>query len=128
MPEKPVAQALALMGPLHDAGDVGKRLGVSYFIVGSVRRSGKRVRVSAQLIEVATGTHLWAERYDRNMEDIFDLQDEVTHAIVSTLPGQLEKAVAERAGRKRTDNLSAYECLLRGNTFFHRFTRDAVLE
>ncbi len=111
-----------------DLKEVGDRLGVRYLVEGSVRKAGNRVRITAQLIDATTGDHIWAERYDRGIEDIFEVQDEVTHAIVATLPGQIEKAVAERSGRKRTENMTAYDCLLRGNRHFHRVTYEDLLE
>ena len=110
-----------------DLKEVGDRLGVRYLVEGSVRKAGNRVRITAQLIDAATGDHIWAERYDRGIEDIFEVQDEVTHAIVATLPGQIEKAVAERTGRKRTESMTAYDCLLRGNRHFHRVTYEDLL-
>ena len=73
-------------------------------------------------------TTFGAERYDRSIEDVFEVQDEVTQAIAATLPGQIEKAVAERSGRKRTENMTAYDCLLRGNRYFHRVTYEDLLE
>lgn len=108
--------------------DIGARLGVRYLVEGSVRKVGNRVRITAQLIDAETGDHIWAERYDRNIEDIFDVQDEVTNAVVATLPGQIEKAVAERTGHQRTENMTAYDCLLRGNRHFHRITYEDLLE
>ena len=115
-------------GQTIDVKEVGGRLGVRYLVEGSVRKAGNRVRITAQLIDATTGDHIWAERYDRGIEDIFEVQDEVTHAIVATLPGQIEKAVAERSGRKRTESMTAYDCLLRGNRHFHRVTYDDLLE
>jgi adenylate cyclase len=115
-------------GQTIDLKEVGGRLGVRYLVEGSVRKAGNRVRITAQLIDAATGNHIWAERYDRSIEDIFEVQDEVTYAIVATLPGQIEKAVAERTGRKRTESMTAYDCLLRGNRHFHRVTYEDLLE
>ena len=77
--------AFAYLGKAVDVRQVGRELGVEYIVEGSFRNSGKRVRVTAQLIEVAKGHHIWAERYDRNLEDIFEVQDEITETIVSTL-------------------------------------------
>ena len=111
-----------------DIKEVGDRLGVRYVVEGSVRKAGNRVRITAQLIDAATGNHIWAERYDRSIEDIFAVQDEVTHAIVATLPGQIEKAAAERTGRKRTENMTAYDFLLRGNRLLYRITYEDLLE
>ncbi|GMQ77115.1 MAG: adenylate/guanylate cyclase domain-containing protein [Gammaproteobacteria bacterium] len=111
-----------------DVKEIGGKLGVRYIVEGSVRTAGNRMRITAQLIDAATGNHIWAERYDRATEDIFDVQDEVTSAIVATLPGQIEKSVVERAGRKRTESMTAYDCLLRGNKYFHRLTHEDLLE
>ena len=97
-------------------------------VEGSVRKFANRVRISAQLIDATTGAHIWAERYDRAIEDIFDVQDEVTDAIAATLPGQIQKSVFEQTGRMRTESLTAYDCLLRGNWYYHHFTRDDLLE
>jgi len=93
---------------------VGRELGVRYVVEGSVRKAGSRVRVSAQLIDSETGNHLWAERYDRNLEDIFAVQDEVAREIASAVPGQLDDAAIDRARRKPSQSLTAYDCLLRG--------------
>lgn len=102
---------------------VARELGVQYVVEGSVRRAGKRVRVTVQLIDGESDRHLWAERYDRDLEDIFALQDEVTHAIVSILPGRVEAAMQERATRKPTENMAAYECVATAKTLHHRSTR-----
>ncbi|HET9740796.1 MAG TPA: adenylate/guanylate cyclase domain-containing protein, partial [Solirubrobacteraceae bacterium] len=97
-------------------------LGVQYVVEGSVRKAGNRVRVTVQLIDAETDRHVWAERYDRNLEDIFAIQDEVTAAIVATLPGRVEAATHERAKRKPTANMAAYECVLAGKVLHHRST------
>jgi adenylate cyclase len=91
--------------------DVGSALGVQYVVEGSVRKSGNRVRITAQLVEAATGNHVWAERYDRDLEEIFAVQDEVVREIVTAVPGALDAAAIQRA--KPTDNTTAYELLLR---------------
>ncbi len=111
-----------------DIKEVGQRLGAEYVVEGSVRKAGSRVRISAQLIDVETGNHIWAERYDRELEDIFALQDEVVRAIVAVLPGRVEKAVAERGQRKPTDNMKAYEFVLRGKMCFNRLNADDLVE
>jgi adenylate cyclase len=103
---------------------IGKNLGVQYIVEGSVRRSGDRVRISAQLIEAATGNQIWAEKYDRLLDDIFEVQDEVTRTIVATLPGHLEGDYAERTRRKPTASMTAYDYLLHGHMYCHRLTRD----
>jgi adenylate cyclase len=92
--------------------EVGRELGVSYVLEGSVRRSGQRLRITAQLIEVATGNHLWAERYDRALDDVFMVQDEITRRIVAMLPSRMEAAEFEHARRKPAANLGAYDFLL----------------
>jgi adenylate cyclase len=120
--------SFAFKGQTIDMKEVGDKLGVRYVVEGSVRKAGSRVRITAQLIDATTGNHIWAERYDRSIADIFEVQDEVTQAIVATLPGQIEKAVAERSGRKRTESMTAYDCLLRGNRHFHRIAYDDLLE
>ena len=107
-----------------DVQAIGKKLGVQYIVEGSVRRSGDRVRISAQFIEAATGNQIWAEKYDRLLDDIFEVQDEVTRTIVATLPGRLEGDYAERTRRKPTVSMTAYDYLLRGHMHCHRLTRD----
>ena len=97
-----------------DVAEIGRKLGVRYIVEGSVRKAGNRVRISAQLIEAAAGNHLWAERYDRELEDIFAIQDEVTQTIVGTVVGRLEYVAREQAEHKPPANLDAYDLLLRG--------------
>ncbi len=103
--------------------DVGRELGVGYVVEGSVRKAGNRIRVTAQLIEARTGTHIWAERFDRDLEDIFAVQDEVTQAIVAVLPVRLDGAALERAKRKPVESLTAYEHFLRARW---RWTQDSA--
>ena len=103
---------------------VGRELVVRYIVEGSVRKSGNRVRITVQLIDALDGHHLWAERYDRDLEDIFEIQDELTQAIVSILPGRVEAAAQERAERKPTESMAAYECVLAGKRLHHRSTPD----
>jgi TolB-like protein/tetratricopeptide (TPR) repeat protein len=93
---------------------VGRELGVRYVLEGSVRKSSNRVRITAQLIDAATGAHLWADRFDGSLEDIFDLQDQVTSRVVSAVAPKLELAEIERAKRKPTESLDAYDYCLRG--------------
>ncbi len=101
---------------------VGQELGVHYVVEGSVRRAGGTLRVTVQLIEAASGTHVWAERYDHEFAEIFDLQDEITRAIVAAIPGRLAKADLHRISRKRPENTSAYDYMLRGKMHHHRCT------
>jgi adenylate cyclase len=99
-----------------DVREVGRQLGVRYIIEGSIRQIGNRIRVTAQLVETASGRHLWAERYDRSPDDIFVVQDEVVQTIVATLVGRLEAAGADIARRKPPSSLLAYDCVLRGKS------------
>jgi adenylate cyclase len=101
-----------------------QELGVQYVVEGSVRKAGKRVRITVQLIDAETERHVWAERYDRDLEDIFAIQDEVTASIVAVLPGRVEAATHDRAARKTTDNMAAYECVLTGKRLHHRSRRE----
>jgi adenylate cyclase len=91
---------------------VGRELGAEYLVAGSLRKAGNRLRITAQLIEAATGTHLWAERCDRDLQDVFAIQDEVTQTIVATLVGHLGRSGAEKARRKPTKSWAAYDYLL----------------
>ncbi|WP_119462954.1 adenylate/guanylate cyclase domain-containing protein [Rhodospirillaceae bacterium SYSU D60014] len=102
--------------------EVSRELGVRYVLEGSVRKAGNRVRITAQLIDGLTGGHLWAERYDRDLTDIFAVQDEVTREIVSALAVKLTKQEKERLSRKGTDNLEAYDHFLRGREHAWRHT------
>jgi adenylate cyclase len=100
-----------------DIKQAGRELGVRYVLEGSLRKAGNRVRVSAQLIEAETGTHVWAERYDRAIGDIFDLQDELTLSVVAAIEPSLRQAEIARAKRKRPENLDAYDLYLRAQPF-----------
>ncbi len=101
-------------GPTVDMGAVRRQLGVRYIVEGSVRRSGDRLRVTAQLIDATTETHLWAERYDRDMQDIFAVQDEVARTIATTLEGRVIASGAEQVKRKPTKDWVAYDYFLKG--------------
>jgi adenylate cyclase len=109
--------SFAYRGDAINIQQIGQELGAEYIAEGSVRKAGNRVRVTAQLIAAATGHHVWAERYDRNLDDIFSIQDEITEIIVSTLVGRIEAAGIERAKRKNTANMVAYDYLLKGLDF-----------
>jgi len=111
-------------GKAINVPQVARELGVRYILEGSVRRAGSRVRVTVQLIEAESDRHIWAERYDRQLDDIFDLQDELTRTIVAVLPGRLEVATAERIERKRPENLAAYDCVLAAKLLHHRSRRE----
>ncbi|HEX2649990.1 MAG TPA: adenylate/guanylate cyclase domain-containing protein [Burkholderiales bacterium] len=116
--------AFKFKGQAVDVRKVAKDLGVQFVVEGSVRRAGKRVRITVQLIEGDSDRHVWAERYDRDLEDIFALQDEITMAIVAVLPGRVEAAARDRAERKTPENLAAYECALEAKVLHHRSTRE----
>jgi adenylate cyclase len=103
--------------------DLGRELGVQFVVEGSVRRMGNRVRITSQLIEVTNSNHVWAERYDRDLEDVFAVQDEVTRAIVSTVAGRIALVGHQSATRISPDGLKAYDLLLRAKSVFERFTR-----
>ena len=100
-------------GRAVDVRHVAKELGVRYVLEGSVRRAGHRVRITGQLIDAITGAHLWAERFDGNLEDIFDLQDRITEGLVGAIEPQIRRAEIERSRRKRPENLDAYDLYLR---------------
>jgi adenylate cyclase len=111
-------------GQAVDVRKIAKELGVQYVVEGSVRKAGNRVRVSVQLIDAETDRHLWAERYDRELDDIFAIQDQVTTAIVAMLPGRVAAAAHDRAERKPTENMAAYECVLAAKVLHHRSKRE----
>src|SRR5262249_23718655 len=100
-------------GKSLDVRQVGRDLGVRYVLEGSIRKSSNRIRVIGQLIDPLTGNHIWAERYDRVLEDIFAVQEELTRAIVSAIAPQIEVVERGKAVRRRPDSLSAYEIALR---------------
>src|SRR6201987_162198 len=104
--------------------EVAREFGVDYVLEGSVRKAGDRIRVTVQLIDAETDRTIWAERYDSKLEDIFAIQDEMTSAIVATLPGRVEAATHDRAKRKLADNLVAYECVLAAKVLHHRSVRE----
>ena len=112
-----------------DVKQIGRELGVRYVLEGSVRKAATRVRITGQLIDAATGAHLWAERFDGDLEHVFELQDEVTASVVGAIAPKVEQAEIDRAKRKPTENLDAYDCFLRGIAKFHRFaSREANAE
>ena len=107
--------------PVH-LKQVGDELGVGYVVEGSVRREGERVRITAQLNDVVTGSHLWAERYDRDIADVFAVQDEITQAIVAAIEPQLYTAESFRACRKAPDNMDAWDLVMRALSHYWRVT------
>ncbi|MCZ6522711.1 MAG: adenylate/guanylate cyclase domain-containing protein [Alphaproteobacteria bacterium] len=117
--------AFAYKGKTTNVQQVAAELGVRYVLEGSVRKAGQRVRINAQLIDGMSGGHLWAERYDRDLEDIFAVQDEVTHEIVSALALKLSADEEARLAAKGTDNLEAYDYFLRGHEQTRRQSKEA---
>ena len=115
-------------GKSPDIRQVGRELGVRYVLEGSVRKAGGKVRITGQLIEAESGTHLWADRFDGSLEDIFDLQDQVTTSVVGAVAPRLDQAEIERAKRKPVENLDAYDCFLRGMARMHELTRQSYEE
>ena len=111
-----------------DMREIAKRLNVRYVLEGSVRKAGTRLRITGQLIDAATGAHIWAERYDGAMDDIFDLQDKITSNVVSAIEPSVRAAEIERATRKRPENLDAYDCYLRALAQHYRATRESCDE
>src|ERR1700738_4441794 len=115
-------------GRAVDIKQVGHELGVRYVLEGSVRKAAGRVRITAQLIEAGTRTHIWAERYDRAIDDIFAVQDEITISTVAAIEPNLRQAEIERAKRKRPDNLDAYDLVLRATPFSDTGMPEAALQ
>ncbi len=120
--------AFGYKGKSPDVRQVAAELGANYVVEGSVRRSGGRVRVTAQLIDATTGNHLWAERYDRDLKDIFDVQDEITDTIVARIEPELGAAERQRVAQKPRTNLQAWDCYHLGIAHFYKFTGDDNLE
>jgi TolB-like protein len=106
---------------------LAEELGVSYVVEGSVRKSGDRLRITAQLNDVATGSHLWAEHYDRELADVFAVQDEITEAIVAALEPQLYAAENFRARRKSPDSMDAWDLVMRALSYYWRVNRQDML-
>ncbi|MCG5481154.1 MAG: adenylate/guanylate cyclase domain-containing protein [Ensifer alkalisoli] len=102
--------------------EVAEKLGAQYLVEGSVRKSGDRVRVTVQLIDATNDAHIWADKYDRKLDDIFAIQDEVTAAIAATLPGRVEAAQRDQLERTKPANMAAYECALAAKVLHHRGT------
>ncbi len=120
--------SFAYKGRAVDVKQVGRELGVRYVLEGSVRKSGTRVRITGQLIDATTGAHLWADRFDGTLNDIFDLQDEVTASVVGQIAPRLEEAEIRRAKHKPTGSLDAYDCFLRGMASQYRWTSESISE
>ena len=115
-------------GRAVDVKQVGRELGVRYVLEGSVRKAALRLRITGRLIDAATGAQLWSERFESTLEDVFDLQDQMTTCVVGALAPHLERAEIERAWRKPTESLDAYDYYLRGTRKFAQMSRNAVDE
>jgi adenylate cyclase len=116
--------AFAYKGKAVKVQEVGREMGVGYVLEGSARRAGTQVRITAQLIDATTGFHLWTERYDRPLRDLFAVQDEVVQKIVTTLKLQLTLWEQGYLVRKTTENLEAYDAYLRGTELFYSYTKE----
>src|SRR5262249_51072999 len=111
-----------------DVKEVGRRLGVRYVLEGSVRKAAGKVRITGQLIDAVTGAHIWADRFERDLIDVFALQDEVTVAVVSAIQPKLFQTEIAMAARRRPENLTAYDCYLRAMQQFYLATREGLAE
>jgi len=116
--------AFTYKGKAVKVEQVGHELGVRYVLEGSVQRAGERIRITAQLIDAMSGYHIWGERYDRNIGDIFSLQDDVTEKIIAALRVKVEKAEIQRVLRKPTESLRAYDYALRGRAHMYNMTKE----
>ena len=115
-------------GRAVDIKEVGRRLGVRYVLEGSVRKASGKVRITGQLIDAVTGAHLWADRFERDLTDVFALQDEVTIAVVSAIQPKMLQTEIAMATRRRPENLTAYDCYLRALPQYYLATREGLAE
>jgi adenylate cyclase len=115
-------------GQAIDVKRVGRELGVRYVLEGSVRKAGQRVRITGQLIDATTGNHIWADRFDGALDDIFDLQDRVASSVVGAIEPRLRLSEIERAARKPTASLDAYDFYLRAPAQVYRYTEESLGE
>jgi adenylate cyclase len=120
--------AFTYKGRAVDVRQIGRELGVRYVLEGSVRKAGSRLRITGQLVDAATGAHLWADRFDGVLEDVFDLQDRVTAKVAGALEPHLLRAEIERALRKSTGNLDAYDYYLRGLAIFNKGIPERLIQ
>ena len=114
-------------GEAYDVREIGEKLGVQTVVEGSVRSAGNKLRITAQLIKVADGYHIWSQRYDREMTDVFEIQDEISQAIVANLKGKLVRAGQKPLVKKKTANIEAYNRYLKGRHFLNQRTRKSIL-
>jgi adenylate cyclase len=118
--------SFAYKGKSPDLRQVGRELGVRYVLEGSVRKAGERVRITGQLIDTATGAHIWADRFDAALDDIFALQDQVASNVVGAIEPKLRQSEIERAARKPTASLDAYDLYLRALAEYDKYTQDSI--
>ena len=118
--------SFAFKGKNEDIGEIGKKLKVSTVLEGSVRKMGNKLRITAQLVNVADGYQLWSERYDREMEDVFAIQDEISQAIVKALRVILSEGEKKQIEKARAENVQAYDYYLRGRQYFHQHRRKSL--
>ena len=118
--------SFAFKGKNEDIGEIGRKLKVSTVLEGSVRKMGNRLRITAQLVNVADGYHLWSERYDREMEDVFAIQDDISQAIVKALRVILSEGEKQQIEKARAVNVEAYDFYLRGKQYFHQHRRKSL--
>ncbi|MGK2961471.1 MAG: protein kinase domain-containing protein [Gemmatimonadaceae bacterium] len=118
--------SFAFKGKNEDIGEIGKKLKVSTVLEGSVRKMGNKLRITAQLINVADTYQLWSERYDREMEDVFAIQDDISQAIVKALKVILSEGEKKQIEKARAENVKAYDYYLRGRQYFHHFRRKSL--
>ena len=107
--------SFAFRGQSMDLREIGRQLGAAYIVEGSVRRADQRVRIAAQLVEAATGAHLWADRYDRSIEDVFAIQEEIAQSIVATVAQRVREDSELAARRRPPEDLRAYDLYIQGN-------------
>jgi len=119
--------SFAFKGKMIDVKKIGNELGVAYVLEGSVRKAGNRLRINAQLIDAATGNHVWAARYDREITDIFDIQDEINQAIIGAVAPEFVSAELKRTRQKDPADLNAWECVMRGRAHVWKFGREDSL-
>ena len=117
--------SFAFRGKSMDVREIGRALGAGYVVEGSVRRAGNRVRITAQLVDAATGAHLWAERYDRALEDVFAIQEEIAQSIVATVAQRVLEDSETAARRRPPEDIRAYDLFLQGYRLSDVFTPEA---
>jgi len=113
-------------GKSPDIRQVGRELGVRYVLEGSVRKASRRLRISGQLIDASTGAHLWVDRFDGALEDVFELQDQMTERVVTAIAPRLERTEIDRSRRKTAGNLGAYDCYLRSLACLQQITKQSL--